>query len=98
MAVETAGVVIGARSRGPWQQKSAYPPLELLDQLQQLGQLLCHLGTEVGRLVCKVGIAPGDFGELIDLAADVFQNIGLLFNGPGRSEEHTSELQSRPHL
>src|SRR5690554_7276966 len=27
-----------------------------------------------------------------------FSNIDILINNAGRSEEHTSELQSRPHL
>src|SRR3989442_3823521 len=40
-------------------------------------------------------VRPGDIGRRRG-ASDVSARLGRL--GPGRSEEHTSELQSRPHL
>src|SRR6266498_2343319 len=50
------------------------------------------LTESTSRLVCPPGnvVAPGDIG--------LVHHSGSANSGPKRSEEHTSELQSRPHL
>src|SRR5690625_5816882 len=59
------------------------------------GKTTIHHGTAVAGVIAGQGVGAGPTGVAPD--AKVI-NMSLGWDDPGRSEEHTSELQSRGHL
>src|SRR5690554_7600430 len=69
---------------------------ELLKPIQINGNKI-HLNVESISIMGKAGILEGGKGDIMIPSAHIFE--GTADNYPfKRSEEHTSELQSRPHL
>src|SRR5690606_41031565 len=60
---------------------------------QRIAQHVLDLGVEAAQLVVRPAL-----GRRQDLGADAQLERLALGHGPGRSEEHTSELQSRENL
>src|SRR3989442_7453898 len=48
--------------------------------------------------VATAGLSPGEIAAPIRWILRGYRNVQVLLGGDFRSEEHTSELQSRPHL
>src|SRR6266498_4409101 len=51
-----------------------------------------------GRLLALLSASTSDLASAEDALADAFERALRTWPDQGRSEEHTSELQSRPHL